>query len=195
MHYHALFFVCSYTGLRRGEVLGLKWEDFDSEEGTLHVQRNLIYDKLGFRFGPLKTEASDRIIKLDDSIMNVLKLQKKRQAEMKLLFGASYGKEDLIFSREDGQPIYPRTLTTIFNRIVKKAEVPKIGFHDLRHTHATLLLEAGVSLKEVQERLGHSSIKMTGDIYAHVTNTMKTNSAEKFSQYMQKTAKVKMWSF
>ncbi|MED4240003.1 tyrosine-type recombinase/integrase [Priestia megaterium] len=84
-----------------------------------------------------------------------------------------------------GQPINSATLAKIFNRIIKKSGVPKLRFHDLRHTHATLLLEAGVSLKEVQERLGHSSIKMTGDIYAHVTNKMKNNASKKFSEYMQ----------
>jgi integrase len=81
--------------------------------------------------------------------------------------------------------MYPRTLTTIFNRIIKEADIPKIRIHDIRHTHATLMLEAGASLKEVQERLGHSSIKITGDIYAHVTPRIKEKSAQKFSEYMK----------
>ncbi|MDP1383003.1 tyrosine-type recombinase/integrase [Priestia megaterium] len=186
VHYSALFFVCGYTGLRRGEMLALKWQDINSEKGTLHVQRNLIYREGNFSYGPLKTESSNRIIKLDDDTLRVLLQHKKRQSELKLLYGPRYSQEDLIFCREDGQAIYPRTMTTIFNRAIKKAEVPKIRFHDLRHTHATLLLEAGVSLKEVQERLGHSSIKMTGDIYAHVTDEMKSNTSKKFSEYMQK---------
>ncbi|MCJ7983792.1 site-specific integrase [Priestia sp. OVL9] len=186
VHYSALFFVCGYTGLRRGEMLALKWQDINFEKGTLHVQRNLIYREGNFSYGPLKTESSNRIIKLDDETLRVLSQHKKRQSELKLLYGPRYSQEDLIFCREDGQPIYPRTMTTIFNRVIKKSEVPKIRFHDLRHTHATLLLEAGVSLKEVQERLGHSSIKMTGDIYAHVTDGMKENTSKKFSEYMQK---------
>ncbi|MED4292438.1 tyrosine-type recombinase/integrase [Priestia megaterium] len=184
--YSALFFVCGYTGLRRGEMLALKWQDINFEKGTLHVQRNLIYREGNFSYGPLKTESSNRVIKLDDETLRVLSQHKKRQSELKLLYGPRYSQEDLIFCREDGQAIYPRTMTTIFNRVIKKAEVPKIRFHDLRHTHATLLLEAGVSLKEVQERLGHSSIKMTGDIYAHVTDEMKSNTSKKFSEYMQK---------
>lgn len=186
VHYSALFFVCGYTGLRRGEMLALKWQDVNFEKGTLHVQRNLIYREGNFSYGPLKTESSNRVIKLDDETLRILSQHKKRQSELKLLYGPRYSQEDLIFCREDGQAIYPRTMTTIFNRVIKKAEVPKIRFHDLRHTHATLLLEAGVSLKEVQERLGHSSIKMTGDIYAHVTDGMKENTSKKFSEYMQK---------
>ncbi|MEH7650896.1 site-specific integrase [Bacillus safensis] len=86
---------------------------------------------------------------------------------------------------KDGRPIYPRTLTENFNRATKEAALPKIRIHDCRHTHATLLLEAGVSLKEVQERLGHSSIKMTGDIYAHVTPKIKARTAQKFGDYMK----------
>uniref|UniRef100_UPI003EB6B6AD site-specific integrase n=1 Tax=Bacillus maqinnsis TaxID=3229854 RepID=UPI003EB6B6AD len=82
------------------------------------------------------------------------------------------------FARQDGRPIYPRTLTENFNRATKEAALPKIRIHYCRHTHATLLLEAGVSLKEVQERFGHSSIKMTGDIYVHVTLKIKARTAK-----------------
>jgi len=185
LHYFALFFVCVYTGIRRGEVLRLKWEDVDLTDGTLHVQRNQTYLRGTYSYGSLKTESCNRIIKLDDETLHILMQNKKRQNELKLLYGPQYSAENLIFSRKNGQPINSATLAKIFNRIIKKAGVPKLRFHDLRHTHATLLLEAGVSLKEVQERLGHSSIKMTGDIYAHVTNKMKNNASKKFSEYMQ----------
>lgn len=188
LDYFALFFVCIYTGLRRGELLGLKWEDVNFKDGNLHIQRNQTYLNGTFTYGSLKTESSNRVIKLDDETLNTLMQHKKRQSELKLLYGPQYSIENLIFSRKDGQPIHPTTLAVTFHSIMKKSDVPKIRFHDLRHTHATLLLEAGVSLKEVQERLGHSSIKMTGDIYAHVTEEMKSNASKKFSEYMQKNS-------
>ena len=188
LDYFALFFVCIYTGLRRGELLGLKWEDVNFKNGNLHIQRNQTYLNGTFTYGSLKTESSNRLIKLDDETLNTLMQHKKRQSELKLLYGPQYSIENLIFSRKNGQPIQPTTLTVTFHNIMKKSNVPKIRFHDLRHTHATLLLEAGVSLKEVQERLGHSSIKMTGDIYAHVTEEMKSNASKKFSEYMQKNS-------
>jgi integrase len=184
--YYTAFLTAAYTGMRRGELLGLKWEDIDFEKSTISIERNLIYDDEGFRFGDLKTESSQREIAIDDFLLKELKRYKAKQSEIKLIVGSQYQDNNLVFARENGNPIYPRTLTTIFNRVQKAANVPKIRFHDLRHTHATLLLEAGASLKEVQVRLGHSSIKTTGDIYAHVTDQMKETTAKIFNEYMQK---------
>jgi integrase len=163
------FLTATYTGMRRGELLGLKWQDIDFEHVRIHIQRNLIYDEDGFRFGDLKTEASQRIIAMDDFLLKELKRYKVKQGEIKLIVGNQYEDNDLVFARETGKPIFPRTLTDVFNRVIKAAGVKKVRFHDLRHTHATLLLEAGAGLKEVQNRLGHASIKTTGDVYAHVT--------------------------
>lgn len=186
-NYYSVFLTFIYTGLRRGELLGVKWEDIDLENELIEVKRNLIYDKDGFRFGELKNEASYRTIKIDDYVSKELRQHKTRQSEFKLMLGREYDQNyDLVFCREDGRPIYPRTLTTIFNRLIKKAEVTKIRIHDLRHTHASLMLEAGNSLKDVQDRLGHKSIKTTGDIYAHVTDNMKDESAQKFGNYLRK---------
>jgi integrase len=184
--YYTAFLTAAYTGMRRGELLGLKWEDIDFEKSTISIERNLIYDDEGFQFGDLKTESSQREIAIDDFLLKELKRYKAKQSEIKLIVGSQYQDNNLVFARENGNPIYPRTLTTIFNRVQKAANVTKIRFHDLRHTHATLLLEAGVSLKEVQVRLGHSSIKTTGDIYAHVTEQMNEVTAQKFYEYMQK---------
>lgn len=183
--YHAIFTTALYTGMRRGELLGLKWKDVDFDDSTIHVRRNLIYDDEGFRFGTLKTELSERDITIEDYLIECLKSYRIKQLEVKMGLGKLYDDQDLIFARQDGRPIYPRTLTENFNRATKEAALPKIRIHDCRHTHATLLLEAGVSLKEVQERLGHSSIKMTGDIYAHVTPKIKARTAKKFGDYMK----------
>ncbi|WP_281659093.1 tyrosine-type recombinase/integrase [Halobacillus sp. Cin3] len=187
LNYYAVFLTFIYTGLRRGELLGLQWGDIDLDDECINVNRNLIYDQKGFRFGELKNESSYRTIKIDDYVTNEIRQHKTKQSEFKLILGKEYDKNyNLVFCREDGRPIYPRTLTTIFNRLIKKADVTKIRLHDLRHTHASLMLEAGNSLKEVQDRLGHRSIKTTGDIYAHVTDNMKNESAQKFGNYLRK---------
>jgi integrase len=103
-------------------------------------------DEDGFRFGDLKTEASQRVIAIDDFHLKELQRFKAKQAEIKLVLGNQYHDNDLVFARETGKPIFPRTLTDVFNRVIKSAGVKKIRFHDLRHTHATLLLEAGLVL-------------------------------------------------
>lgn len=183
--YYYVFLTAAYTGLRRGELLGLQWPDIDFIDERINVERTLIYDDQGFRFGPLKTVSSQRSIKIDRFLLSELTKYRKKQKEFKLKLGQAYQDQNLVFARHDGNPIYPRTLTTIFNRIIKQANVPKIRIHDIRHTHATLMLEAGASLKEVQERLGHSSIKTTGDIYAHVTPRMEEQSAQKFGEFIR----------
>ncbi|MBB3907876.1 integrase [Anoxybacillus rupiensis] len=112
--------------MRRGELLGLKWQDIDFEHAQIHIQRNLIYDEDGFRFGNLKTEASQRIIAIDDFLLKGLKRYKAKQAEIKLIMGNQYEDNDLVFARETGKPIFPRTLTDVFNRGIKAAGVKKI---------------------------------------------------------------------
>lgn len=159
--------------MRRGELLGLKWKNLDLVEGKISVTETLIYDERGFRFTEPKTSGSKRLISIDPTLCKEFKSYKAKQNEFKLAIGKSYEDHDLVFCRENGQPIYPRTLTTIFERVVKTSQVPKIRFHDLRHTHATLLLKLGINPKIASERLGHSSIKTTLDTYSHVTLDMQ----------------------
>lgn len=186
------------TGLRRGEILALKWSDVDFENKTICVERSLIYDKSGFRFTTPQTSSSNRIIKIGDSLIRDFKRWKTNQNEIKMVLRKSYEDHDLIFSTQTGKPIFPRSLTHDFNKAIKVADVPKIRFHDLRHTHATICLEAGMTLKEVQDRLGHSSIKTTGDVYAHVTNTMRKKLSICLKNISQNRLLaryvVKMWS-
>lgn len=174
------------TGCRRGELLSLKWSDLDEENGYLRVERSLVYDKDGYRFSTPKTQASTRDIKIGESLVKELKEWKAHQNKLKMALRKSYNDEGLIFTTQTGKPIYPRGMLAEFNKATREAEVPQIRFHDLRHTHATMCLEAGMSLKEVQERLGHSSIKTTGDVYAHVTKNMKEKSIKKLEAYINK---------
>lgn len=174
------------TGARRGEILALKWSDIDFAQREISIERTLIYDKEGYRFGSPKSDASIRKIVIGESLIQDLKNWKAQQNQMKMLFRKTFAEEDLVFTTETGKPIFPRSLTSQFNKAIKIAGVPKIRFHDLRHTHATLCLEAGMSLKEVQDRLGHSSIRTTGDVYAHVTQNMREKSADLFEKYITK---------
>jgi integrase len=150
------------TGARRGELLGLMWSDVDFEKGEINIERTLVYDKEGFRFNTPKTQSSVRKIKIGESLQLDLKRWKAHQNEMKMVHRKIFVDHNLVFTTETGKPIFPRSLTTQFNNVIKSAGVPKIRFHDLRHTHATLCLEAGMSLKEVQDRLGHGNIQTTG---------------------------------
>ncbi len=172
------------TGLRRGELLSLKWEDVDEKNGYLNIERSLIYDKEGYRFTTPKNNSSIRSIKIGDEFLKELKEWKKYQKKFEMAFRIIYKDEGLIFTTQTGKPLFPRSLTFEFNKATKIAGCPEIRFHDLRHTHATICLEAGMSLKEVQERLGHSSIKTTGDVYAHVTENMKKKSVDLFESYI-----------
>lgn len=147
------------TGLRRGEILGLKWEDISFQEGILTVRRQLLPTREeGLILKEPKTESSKRSIVLTDNILLALKSHKIKQNEYKLLLGQAYKNNDLVFCREDGEPWRSRSLIKAFKKTIKEAKLPDICFHDLRHTFATISLEAGVSAKAIQEILGHSSI-------------------------------------
>lgn len=172
------------TGARRGEVLSLKWSDIDFENKEINIERSLVYDKKGFRFNTPKTKSSVRKIKIGDSLISDLKRWKAHQNELKMIHRRIFVEHDLVFTTETGKPIYPRTMTFMFNQVIKEAGVQKIRFHDLRHTHATLCLESGMSLKDVQDRLGHGNIQTTGNVYAHVTDNMKEKSTQLFEKYI-----------
>lgn len=186
--YYAAYILELSTGLRKGELLGLKWEDLDFERGTLLVKRQLL--RVGKEEGGLvlsepKTKRSSRKLTLDQSVLNTLKEHRKKQAQEKLLLGECYQDQGLIFATEEGKPVEPRNFTRKFKRILKSAGLPDIRFHDMRHTFATLALEAGIPAKVVQEYLGHSTITMTLDTYSHLTQDMQTESAKIIAGFLE----------
>ena len=161
-------------GLRRGELLALRWSDFDKEKGHLHIRQNLSRlkgedGKSHLTFTTPKTKSSNRTITLLPEITAKLNAHKKAQTLEKFKVGQFWEHNDLIFCTEFGKPIEPRNLIRILERLTDTLEIPKINVHALRHTFATRALEQGISLKVVQEILGHSSIAMTADIYSHVS--------------------------
>lgn len=183
MFYHNVVAVAAFSGMRKGEIFGLMKKDVDFENNVIHVRRTLheTHDH-GLTLGDPKTSTSNRDILMDDTLVKALKDQIKRTNEYKLALGPEYHDHDLIFCTPNGEPYRPSGFNRPFNRLAKKAGVPQIRFHDLRHTHATLLLEIGVNHKVIAERLGHSDIRTTLNTYSHVTPIMQENAMKVFNQ-------------
>jgi len=169
------------AGLRRGELLGLKWEDIDLKKGTLTVKRSLIRVNHKLAFTEPKTAKSRRTIPLPAEVVFELKSWKAKQAQEKLMAGQAYQDHGLVFCSALGTPVDPRDMNRLFDKLLKKAGLPKVRFHDLRHTHATMLLALGEHPKVVQERLGHSTIAMTLDTYSHLVPGIQEAAAMKLS--------------
>lgn len=169
------------TGLRRGELLGLRWQDVDLDKGIIRVQQSLVRTKKGVLFQAPKTERSRRSIPLPENVVRELKRWKARQNQERLALGEAYQDNGLVFCREDGRWLEPTYFSKCFDKLLEKAGLPHVRFHDLRHTHATQLLQLGVHVKVVQERLGHSTVTMTLDTYSHVLPGLQEDAAAKLN--------------
>jgi integrase len=180
-----LFILALATGMRLGELLGLKWEDIS--DGTLQVRRTLYYiNKVGFEEAEPKTEKSRRNIILPAFVVEELKQHRIRQLEERLKAGESWKEHNLVICTVTGYYISPGDISAkLLRSILRKAGLPRIRFHDLRHSAATLLLSMGVHPKVVQELLGHSQISMTMDIYSHVLPSMQKEAMEKINSVLQ----------
>ena len=158
--------VCRGTGARRGEVLALRWSDI--KDGSAFIDRSLCQTRAGLVFKGTKTERP-RDVKLPAATMPILERHRERQNEYRAQFGPLYRADlDLIFANSDGTPLKPNSISGTVSRICKKVGLPKgASLHVLRHSHASQLAERGVDLPTISERLGHSSVRTTADIYAH----------------------------
>ena len=179
---YSAYHLSSHTGMRRGEVLGLRWCDVDLDARRLSVRQALVSVAYEVEVSGVKTSAGRRTIDLDERTVAVLRRwQEARTVECG---GVPPSGEDLVFTRADGQWVHPDYFSQTFDRRVARLEVPKISLHDLRHTHATLLLKAGVPVKVVSERLGHANVAFTMSIYQHVLPGMQAAAAETFAQLL-----------
>jgi integrase len=167
----ALYVVAVTTGMRRGELQGLKWEDLDLEAGTLQVRRTLSEPKGGWIFEAPKS-GKGRSIRLTRRAMSALREHRKRQLEERMGKAGLWSDHGLVFPSAIGTPISGGNLNRSFKVLLKRADLPAVRFHDLRHTCATLLLRQGVNPKFVQELLGHADISLTLNVYSHVLPDM-----------------------
>jgi integrase len=173
----AAWMLAASTGMRRGEVLGLRWTDVDLDQARVAVQQTLVVaGGLVVTSGP-KTSRGRRSVALDSRTVAALRAWRAAQAAERLAWGPSWTDSGLVFTREDGTVIHPQRLSKAFDRHVRSAKLPRIRFHDLRHTHASLGLAAGVPVKVMSERLGHATSSFTADTYQHVTPALEEQAA------------------
>ena len=166
---HALYELALRTGLRKGELLGLHWEDLNLDSGTASVRRSLQRTRAGgLTQLPTKTRASERRIALPTECIHSLKEHKQRQDKGRETAGPNWRDSGLVFTTPTGRPLDPANLTRRFRSFLDRAGLRRIRFHDLRHSTATLLLEQGVDLVVIKELLGHAHIGVTAGVYAHV---------------------------
>jgi len=172
--YCTLFYVGLFTGLRRSELLGLQWGDLTLELASLSVVRTLHQlDSGEYVIRPPKTKKSRRVVDLSPNVTLLLLQHRKEQEAQRVLLGKPLREDDWVFAHPDGKPLRPGTVSHAFAKLSHKGVIPKLRLHDLRHSHATLLLEDGMDINAVKQRLGHSSAAFTLDTYGHVTPRMQ----------------------
>ncbi len=176
-----LLWLTAMTGMRRNEVLGLKWPDIDFTKKRLHLNRGLV--AVGYEVHQTrgKTKTARRTIALDDTTLTVLAGWRAHQTAEFAAVGVT-NDEESVFTNGDGQPVHPHAVYEAFRRIVHNARVPTIRFHDLRHTHGSLLIRDGIPVKVVSERLGHANITFTMQTYQHLLPGMQADAARATEQ-------------
>jgi integrase len=177
----ATFWLAANTGMRRGELLGLRWSDIDTHEQRLSVNRALISVGYELHESRGKTRTSRRTIDLDERTLAILT-------------AISTGRDHDDYGHDDGAPIHPHVVSDAFKKLVARSPIPRIRFHDLRHTHATLLLKAGVPIKVVSERLGHATPGFTMATYQHVLPGMQQEAARTFAAILDPSTGSTRWN-
>lgn len=179
----ALFRLLAFSGIRIGESLSVYWSDINFEEQTINISKSLTAVKGGFEISTTKTFSSVRTISLDPQTLAYLRKWKTKQSQHFLRTGFR-NKHNLVFCSTYGEIISHQSVYGRSSRIATRAELPNIGLHGFRHTHATLLFESGVNIKEIQHRLGHSDISMTMDVYTHITESTEKQAISTLVQHL-----------
>jgi len=181
-NYYELIHTALCTGLRRNELLGLRWGDVDFDTGVVSVTRSIYRDKGGTTLDQQpKTAKGQRAIDLPDKSLSLLEQYRQNQNIAGMLRGYAVENSSPIFRNLDGTAMLPTTVSHAFHKIVEHSGIPEFRFHDIRHTHATLMLKLGEHPKIVQERLGHAKIATTMDTYSHVMPTLQKEAAARFN--------------
>jgi integrase len=176
--YYPLYYLAFHTGMRQAELIGLKWEDIDWERNTLQVRRQLLRHKGGgFEFSKPKSKSGNRKILIGLQTMAVLKTHQETVIQKRKNSKEKWPELDLIFPTRVGTPIVSQNLRRGFRKVLKVSGLPKIRFHDLRHTAASMMLNYGISVLAVSRRLGHSKPSITLDVYGHLIPSKEEEAA------------------
>ena len=173
-----LVFLGLAVGLRRGELCALKWQHIDLENRKIYITENRVAVKGAVITKAPKSKSSNRIITIGPSTCAILKVAKEEYEEKRKAYGPGFSKEDYVIHLKDGSPYHPDSLTQKWDRFMDKHGLKHIRLHDLRHSCATSMVANNVDTKTVQTRMGHSSSKITMDLYVHTTSAMDNNAAE-----------------
>lgn len=184
-YFFPLVHLMSYTGLRQGEALALKWSDIDFEEKKIFVNKTAVRIKEKQTLQTPKTKNSKRVISIDSNTLSILKEWRKDQIKNYFKNGKHFeGEENFIFTNKWGDWVHIHNFIRYFRRFIADNNLKKITPHGLRHTHASLLFSAGVEPKNISDRLGHSTVQITLDLYTHITEEQRTDTVEKLLDYM-----------
>lgn len=178
---YALFHLVALTGLRRGEVCGIRWEDVDFDMRVVRVRQQVVQLAGRCHIGPPKTKSGTRAIALDAVTTEVLREHRARQDAERAHCADAWVRSGLVFTREDGTMLSPNYVTRHFRELAHQARLPSIRFHGLRHTAASVALAAGVAMKTVSDRLGHSTTGITADLYTHVSPAVAQDAADRIA--------------
>ena len=182
----ALYVLAVTSGLRQGELFGLRWADVDLDSELVRVRQQLHHTRDGWTFTEPKTRAGRRTVAIPRIAVAAMRQHRVRQNAERLRCGPAWEDLDLVFTNETGRPCERRNLVRqSFQPLLERAGLRRVRFHDLRHSAATLLLAEGVHPKVVQERLGHASISITMDTYSHVLPTMQAEAAAKLDSFFE----------
>lgn len=180
--------LCVMVGLRRGEMLALRWEHIDFENKVISVKSNMVNGENGYIIKAPKSEAGIRDIQIGDEVINALKRAKTQYLADKIECGALFQDLQFIVRQPDGSPMSPDAMTRKWRRFIVAHNLPDIRLHDLRHSNATALIQAGVNPRVVQQRLGHSDVSITLNTYTHVLPDMDKDAAQKLDDVILKKA-------
>lgn len=190
LRYKTAVMLLLYSGMRRGELCGLTWQDIDFTHNLISITKASLYlPEYGVFDDSTKNKSSERVIQVPQEMTDLLKLYQKEQNIIRLSMGDKWVNSGKIFTTQYGAPMHPDTLSDWFKKFIRKNNLPDIHLHSLRHTNATLLIASGTNIRTVAKRLGHSTPTTTGNIYAHAIKTADEMAAEKLANIFNPTRK------
>jgi integrase len=170
--------------MRRGELLGLRWQDVDLDDARVSIRQTLVSVDYALHFSEPKTKRLRRTIGIDPATVAALRAHLTRQHAERLAWGSVWKDTGLVFTQEDGSPVHPQSVSEAFDRHAMVAGLPVIRFHDVRHTYATLALEAGMRPWDLSDRLGHSDTSMALDVYRHAIRSTQDEAARRAARFI-----------